>query len=46
MDSIVHGVTKSRTRLSAFHFHFTFTPPSIVFNYPPHTAHPSQVLLK
>ena len=25
MDSIVHGVTKSRTQLSAFHFHFTFT---------------------
>ena len=23
MDSIVHGVTKSRTRLSDFHFHFT-----------------------
>ena len=22
MDCIVHGVTKSRTRLSAFHFHF------------------------
>ena len=24
MDCIVHGVTKSRTRLSGFHFHFTF----------------------
>ena len=24
MDCIVHGVTKSRTRLSNFHFHFTF----------------------
>ena len=22
MDSILHGVTKSRTRLSDFHFHF------------------------
>ena len=22
MDSVVHGVTKSRTRLSGFHFHF------------------------
>ena len=22
MDRIVHGVTKSRTRLSDFHFHF------------------------
>ena len=25
MDSIVHGVTKSRMQLSTFHFHFTFT---------------------
>ena len=25
MDCIVHGVAKSRTRLSDFHFHFTFT---------------------
>ena len=25
MDCIVHGVTKSQTRLSNFHFHFTFT---------------------
>ena len=24
MDCIVHGVTKSRTRLSDFHFHFPF----------------------
>ena len=24
MDCIVHGVSKSRTRLSNFHFHFTF----------------------
>ena len=24
MDCIVHGVAKSRTRLSNFHFHFTF----------------------
>ena len=24
MDYIVHGVTKSRTQLSDFHFHFTF----------------------
>ena len=23
MDCIVHGVTKSRTQLSAFHFHFS-----------------------
>ena len=25
MDYTVHGVTKSRTRLSDFHFHFTFS---------------------
>ena len=25
-DCIVHGVAKSRTRLSIFHFHFTFSP--------------------
>ena len=25
MSCIVHGVTKSQTRLSDFHFHFTFT---------------------
>ena len=25
MDCIVHGVAKSQTRLSDFHFHFTFT---------------------
>ena len=24
MDSVVHGVAKSRTRMSDFHFHFTF----------------------
>ena len=24
MDCIIHGVAKSRTRLSDFHFHFTF----------------------
>ena len=27
MDCIDHGVTKSRTGLSNFHFHFTFTIP-------------------
>ena len=26
MDSIVHGVTKSRTQLSDFHFHFLGFP--------------------
>ena len=26
MDYIVHGVSKSQTRLSDFHFHFTFHP--------------------
>ena len=25
MDCIVHGVTKSQTRLSNFHFHLNFT---------------------
>ena len=24
MDSLVHGVAKSRTRLSDFHFHFSY----------------------
>ena len=27
MDSIVHGVTKSQTPLSSFHFHFLSVPP-------------------
>ena len=26
MDCIVHGVAKSRTRLSTFHFHLQFHP--------------------
>ena len=26
MDCIVYGVAKSQTRLSIFHFHFTFSP--------------------
>ena len=26
MDRIVHGVTKSQTQLSDFHFHFGFIP--------------------
>ena len=30
MDSVVHGVARSRTRLSDFHFHLTvLTPPCL-----------------
>ena len=28
LGSLVHGVTKSQTRLSDFHFHFFFTSPT------------------
>ena len=35
MDYIVYGVTKSRTQLSNFHFHFSFLhTPKISFNSP------------
>ena len=35
MDCIVHGVTKSRTRLSDFHFMINIRPPSVIFSgYP------------
>ena len=30
-DCIAHGVAKSRTRLSTFHFHFTFSPQQFYF---------------
>ena len=33
IDSIVHGVTKSWTRLSDFHFHFTFRQYSCLENH-------------
>ena len=42
MDSIVHGVSKSQTRLSGFHFHFTFTKdegPSLSPSLPGEQAH-------
>ena len=29
MDCIIHGVEKSRTRLSDFHFHITDSPESL-----------------
>ena len=32
MDCIVHGVTKSQTRLSDFHFHFTSLVAQMVKN--------------
>ena len=35
MDCIVHGVTKSRTQLSDFHFMINIRPPSVIFSgYP------------
>ena len=35
MGCIVHGVTKSRTRLSDFHFMINIRPPSVIFSgYP------------
>ena len=30
MDSTVHAVTKSRTRLSDFHFHFTHSDTTLI----------------
>ena len=32
MDLIVHGVTKSRTRLSGFHFHFRLASFQLLFS--------------
>ena len=34
MDCIVHGVTKSQTRLSDFHFHSHFRLSSIILLFP------------
>ena len=31
MDCVVHGVAKSRTRLSDFHFHFSHESPVCVY---------------
>ena len=41
MDYIVHGVAKSRTRLSNFHFHFQTSAASLYFplNFQTHMSH-------